>query len=139
MMSGCPQIHTSENGLPSRIKLCLICLQLSMYPYNGQETAALLEPSWFPPSPPERSYHNFPSVVGAIYPARMVKSPNRSPSRRSKAYRVIIGRRIARISGSVTDSARKVKDRLNHELEGSNANLDRSCSSVDHNNLHQGA
>lgn len=42
------------------------------------------------------------SLVGAMYPARMVQSPNFSPSSRSRAYRLIMGFMISMISGSVT-------------------------------------
>lgn len=46
----------------------------------------------------------FPAVVGAMMPLRMTKSPKCSPSLRSRANDLIMGRRISRISDSLTDS-----------------------------------
>lgn len=45
-----------------------------------------------------------PSVVAEMIPLRMTKSPKCSPSRRSCAYDLIIGRRMLIISCSSTDS-----------------------------------
>lgn len=60
----------------------------------------------------------------------MVKSPNRSPSSRSRAYRLIIGRNIARMSGSVTDSG--VSFQLIDEADNPLTYLDIFCSAVGH-------
>lgn len=87
------------------------------------------------PSPPMPSYHAFPDVVGAIYPTLITKSPNRSPSSRSRAYRLIIGFRIDRISGSVTVSG----NRMNNQTMQKNikTNLGKFYSAADRSNLHR--
>ena len=90
---------------------------IGRYPENMDRTSVLLFfwacPAFFQaataisrctPSPPILSYQLKPDRVGAIYPTLITKSPKCSPSSRSRAYRLIIGRRISRISGSLTDS-----------------------------------
>ena len=71
---------------------------------EGGSSQAATETSRCIPSPPIPSYQVEPDKVGAMYPALITKSPKCSASSRSRAYRLIIGRRISRISGSVTDS-----------------------------------
>ena len=72
-----------------------------------------------------------------MYPTLMVKSPNRSPGSLSKAYLLIIGPRIAKISGSVTVSTPENQLSMSGKLETTHLCI--SCSSSVHNSRHQAA